>query len=145
MDIKEIQEQAFQRGLAEGRKNACDTRSMCNVFASCEDASVNYVEFPDGLRLIFRDGNYAGWDVCDAVADGEDMIAPTKFREMAQQLRYCAEDEACGSCKRWDLYHGSSSCINDLMLRAAELLDGIANGVRSESMQATSDEKQALG
>lgn len=30
---------------------------------SCEDEHVVYVEFPDGLRLRFRDGEYDGWYV----------------------------------------------------------------------------------
>lgn len=27
---------------------------------SCEDPSTIYAEFPDGLRLIFREGKYVG-------------------------------------------------------------------------------------
>lgn len=38
---------------------------------SCEDENTLYFTFPDGLRLIFRNGFYAGWYVCDAeVNDG---------------------------------------------------------------------------
>lgn len=29
-------------------------------FASCEDPSTVYEEYPD-IRLIFRDGEYVGW------------------------------------------------------------------------------------
>ena len=31
------------------------------VIKSAEDENTCYWEFPDGLRLIFRDGEYAGW------------------------------------------------------------------------------------
>ena len=31
------------------------------VIQSAEDKNTQYWEFPDGLRLIFRDGKYAGW------------------------------------------------------------------------------------
>ncbi|MBR4308574.1 MAG: DUF551 domain-containing protein [Oscillospiraceae bacterium] len=91
MDIKEIQEQAFRRGLAEGRKSACDTNSMFKVFASCEDSSVNYVEFPDGLRLIFREGKYVGWYVCEGHEESKgisDLETPTKCEA-------CIHRDAC--------------------------------------------------
>ena len=28
---------------------------------SCEDEKTSYLEMPDGLRLIFREGEHAGW------------------------------------------------------------------------------------
>ena len=28
---------------------------------SCEDPETEYIDFPDGLRLIFRNDVYAGW------------------------------------------------------------------------------------
>ena len=31
------------------------------VMDSCEDRETVYVDFPDGLRLIFRESKYAGW------------------------------------------------------------------------------------
>jgi len=31
------------------------------VFHSCEDPDACYVETPDGLRLVFRKGEYVGW------------------------------------------------------------------------------------
>lgn len=31
---------------------------------SCEDPNTEYINFPDGLRLIIREGKYAGWYVC---------------------------------------------------------------------------------
>ena len=34
---------------------------MFEVICSCEDPSVKYLEMPDGLRLILRDGQYVGW------------------------------------------------------------------------------------
>ena len=30
------------------------------VIQSCEDPRTGYIELPDGLRLIFRDGKYDG-------------------------------------------------------------------------------------
>ena len=30
------------------------------VIRSCEDPHTNYIELPDGLRLIIRDGKYDG-------------------------------------------------------------------------------------
>lgn len=35
-----------------------------SVTVSCEDASKVYITFPDGLRLIFQNGEYVGWYVC---------------------------------------------------------------------------------
>lgn len=32
------------------------------VMISCEDTNTMYVDFPD-IRLVFRDGRYAGWYV----------------------------------------------------------------------------------
>lgn len=31
------------------------------VIQSCEDANTEYLETPDGLRLIFREHEYSGW------------------------------------------------------------------------------------
>ena len=31
---------------------------------SCEDPNTEYITFPYGLRLIIREGKYAGWYVC---------------------------------------------------------------------------------
>ena len=36
----------------------------CVVTTSCEDPNTLYFTFPDGLRLIIRNGEYAGWYVC---------------------------------------------------------------------------------
>lgn len=36
----------------------------CVVTTSCEDENTMYFTFPDGLRLIIREGKYAGWYVC---------------------------------------------------------------------------------
>lgn len=38
---------------------------------SCEDKHTTYFTFPDGLRLIFNYGEYAGWYVCNEVAENE--------------------------------------------------------------------------
>lgn len=42
------------------RKNN-DLTVAASIATSCEDEAVHYADFPDGLRLIFRDGAYAGW------------------------------------------------------------------------------------
>ena len=31
------------------------------ITTSCEDPDTQYVDFPDGLRLIYRNGEYVGW------------------------------------------------------------------------------------
>ena len=41
------------------------------VIQSCEDKNTEYLETPDGLRLIFRDREYAGWYLPGG-ADGSD-------------------------------------------------------------------------
>lgn len=38
-----------------------DLKVAASVTTSCEDETVQYADFPDGLRLIFRNGEYAGW------------------------------------------------------------------------------------
>lgn len=35
--------------------------SCGKLIQSCEDKDTEYLETPDGLRLIFRDHKYAGW------------------------------------------------------------------------------------
>ena len=49
--------------------------------------------------------------------------------ELSEQLRYCAVDDDCINCKRWDFDCGSRHCLDDLMLKASELLKSIANGI----------------
>ncbi len=44
-------------------KNTCNI----SVTVSCEDADKVYITFPDGLRLIFKGGEYVGWYVCGTV------------------------------------------------------------------------------
>lgn len=36
----------------------------CILTTSCEDENTMYFTFPDGLRLIIRNGEYDGWYVC---------------------------------------------------------------------------------
>ena len=87
MDIKEIQEQAYQRGFADGQATL-GAEFMCKKIVSCEDASTKYLEFPDGLRLIFREGKYVGWYVCEgheeSETDGKDTDAPTGWIPASQ-------------------------------------------------------------
>ena len=39
-------------------------RQRLELTTSCEDENTQYLTFPDGLRLIFREGEYVGWYVC---------------------------------------------------------------------------------
>ena len=75
MDIKEIQEQAYKKGFADGQATL-GAEFMCKKTVSYEDVNTKYLEFPDGLRLIFREGEYVGWYVCNAVPDGKDTDVP---------------------------------------------------------------------
>ena len=43
-----------------------------NVIESCEDDMKSYIETSDGLRLIFRDGEYVGWYVSGEEGGGKD-------------------------------------------------------------------------
>lgn len=43
----------------------------CEVTTSCEDENTMYFTFPDGLRLIIRNGEYVGWYVCNAGKENE--------------------------------------------------------------------------
>ncbi len=47
------------------RKLMEDAPAVGVAEVSCEDSNTEYITFPDGLRLIFRDGEYAGWYVCE--------------------------------------------------------------------------------
>ena len=38
-------------------------KNECKTIISCEDENTKYIEFPDGLRLIFHEENYVGWYV----------------------------------------------------------------------------------
>jgi len=40
------------------------------VIVSCENPDVVYLEFPD-IRLIFREGEYAGWYIHTGASEGE--------------------------------------------------------------------------
>ncbi len=51
-------------------KNTCNI----SVTVSCEDADKVYITFPDGLRLIFKGGEYVGWYVCGVRVDGNGSI-----------------------------------------------------------------------
>lgn len=76
-------DEAYQRGFEDGRHRAlleqelkhgmavfCDV--SCIRIISCEDSSVHYLEFPDGLRLISQKGKYVGWYVCGDEGGGKD-------------------------------------------------------------------------
>ena len=93
MDIKEIQEQAYQRGLAEGR-HQCLMNELektptvfCDWTVSCEDPTVKYVDLPDGLRMILHEGKYVGWYVCN----GKDTDVPAGWIPVTERL-----PETCG-------------------------------------------------
>ena len=57
------------------------------VKTSCEDPSTVYLEFPE-IRLVFRDGEYAGWYI-------HDIPSEEGFRErrdsVAEQNHRCPE------------------------------------------------------
>lgn len=48
----------------KARKLMEDAPAVGVAEVSCEDPNTEYITFPDGLRLIFREGEYAGWYVC---------------------------------------------------------------------------------
>lgn len=51
--------------LFKGRKKSSVIyRCKLEFSNSCEDKNTEYITFPDGLRLIFHEGEYAGWYVC---------------------------------------------------------------------------------
>lgn len=43
------------------RKKKYNVSARTKGTPSCEDSGTLYVDFPDGLRLIFQDGKYTGW------------------------------------------------------------------------------------
>lgn len=47
------------RNIFKRRKNI-NVDAEAEVITSCEDQNTLYLEFTDGLRLIFRDGKYVG-------------------------------------------------------------------------------------
>lgn len=49
------------RKLMEEAKTVC----KAEVTTSCEDENTEYITFPDGLRLIIRNGEYDVWYVCE--------------------------------------------------------------------------------
>ena len=53
----------MEQELSHGMAAFCDV--SCIRVISCEDSSVHYLWFPDGLRLISQDGKYVGWYACD--------------------------------------------------------------------------------
>lgn len=76
-------DEAYQRGFEDGRHRGlleqelkhrmaafCDV--SCIRIISCEDSSVHYLEFPDGLRLISQKGKYVGWYVSGEEGGGKD-------------------------------------------------------------------------
>ncbi len=42
------------------------------MFRSCEDKATEYMDMPDGLRLIFRENKYVGWYLPGEAGDGND-------------------------------------------------------------------------
>lgn len=47
--------------LFNKKKKHTLTAPSLEVIQNTEDSDVLYLEFPDGLRLIFRSGKYVGW------------------------------------------------------------------------------------
>ena len=62
-----------------------------------------------------------------------------KLLELSRQLRYCAVDNDCINCERWELDCGSRKCLDDLLLKAAELLESVANGVTVQQWISVKD------
>lgn len=48
----------------EAMNNDITVRCDIEITTSCEDENTMYMTFLDGLRLIFREGEYVGWYVC---------------------------------------------------------------------------------
>ncbi len=46
--------------LFKKKKTTLDI-SQSNLVQDPEDPNIQWLEFPDGLRLIFRNGKYIGW------------------------------------------------------------------------------------
>ena len=90
MDIKEIQEQAYKKGFADGQATL-GAEFMCKKSVSCEDVNTKYLEFPDGLRLIFREGKYVGWYVCE----GHEESKGISELEMNTKCGSCIHKDAC--------------------------------------------------
>ena len=51
-------------------KMAENMRQRLELSTSCEDENIQYLTFPDGLRLIFDHGEYVGWYVCGVAENG---------------------------------------------------------------------------
>lgn len=65
-----LQECAKENGVTPIMNEVGSVR--CKIVISCEDSSVHYLDFEDGLRLIFREGKYVGWYVCGDEGGGKD-------------------------------------------------------------------------
>ena len=62
-----------------------------------------------------------------------------KLLDMSRLLRYCAVEDDCINCERWDVDCGSRKCLDDLLLKAAELLESVANGVTVQQWISVKD------
>ena len=49
------------KNLFKKKKKYTVVAPSLEVIQNPEDEDVLYLEFPDGLRLVFREGNYVGW------------------------------------------------------------------------------------
>lgn len=52
------------------RKKKHNIRASITVTPSCENNETRYIDFHDGLRLVVREGEYAGWYLPGGTADG---------------------------------------------------------------------------
>lgn len=52
-------------GIAFTEKGKTMTKKELKLVTSCEDEKTQYLEYPDGLRLIFHEGKYVGWYVTE--------------------------------------------------------------------------------
>ncbi len=54
----------FKRLFKGWKKSFVHYRCKLEFSNSCEDENTKYITYPDGLRLIIRNGEYVGWYVC---------------------------------------------------------------------------------
>jgi hypothetical protein len=62
-------EQAYKNGYKDGLEagmRSAGGLTPGKITTSCEDKNKTYITFPDGLRLIFENGQYVGWYVYNA-------------------------------------------------------------------------------
>lgn len=59
-----VKEHCYMKAVGTHEIDKAPTVASVEATTSCEDPNTEYITFPDGLRLIIRGGEYAGWYVC---------------------------------------------------------------------------------